>query len=107
MGALVEAQDDHAPLHITGRRPLQAISYAPTVASAQVKSCVLLAGLYAAGRTEVVEHTPTRDHTERLLRWLGVEVATKVAGVEVRAGEAQASAAQEAQVSAAQIVSLT
>jgi 3-phosphoshikimate 1-carboxyvinyltransferase len=76
MGAQIESQDERAPLRIEGRRPLQAISYTPPVASAQIKSCVLLAGLNAHGRTEVVERTPTRDHTERLLRWLGVEVQT-------------------------------
>src|SRR5205085_2020519 len=65
-----------APLIINGRHPLASISYAPPVASAQIKSCVLLAGLNADGRTAVVERTPTRDHTERLLRWFGVEVAT-------------------------------
>src|SRR2546423_5942343 len=78
MGAQIESQDGRAPLRIKGRRPLQAISYTPPVASAQVKSCVLLAGLYAAGRTEVCERTPTRDHTERLLEWLGVEVETEI-----------------------------
>ena len=76
MGAHVEAHDGRAPLVIKGQRPLAPISYTPPVASAQVKSCVLLAGLNADGRTAVVEQTPTRDHTERLLRWLGVEVET-------------------------------
>lgn len=75
MGAQVTAADkDRAPLGIAGRQPLRAITYAPPVASAQVKSCVLLAGLNAAGRTEVIERTPTRDHTERLLRWFSVDV---------------------------------
>ncbi len=76
MGARVASDDaGRAPLCIEGRRPLTAISYAPEVASAQVKSCVLLAGLNADGRTEVVERdAPTRDHTERMLRWFGVDV---------------------------------
>jgi len=78
MGASVWAKDGaRAPLRIEGQRPLAAISYQLPVASAQVKSCVLLAGLNAGGRTEVIEKdTPTRDHTERLLRWFGVEIET-------------------------------
>ena len=76
MGARIESRAGCAPLVIHGRQPLAPITYAPPVASAQVKSCVLLAGLNADGRTAVIERTPTRDHTERLLRWFGVEVAT-------------------------------
>jgi 3-phosphoshikimate 1-carboxyvinyltransferase len=79
MGAHVESHAGRAPLHITGRRPLVPVSYTPPVASAQIKSCVLLAGLNADGRTAVIEQTPTRDHTERLLRWFGVEVETTMA----------------------------
>ncbi|MBS1797537.1 MAG: 3-phosphoshikimate 1-carboxyvinyltransferase [Acidobacteria bacterium] len=75
MDARLEADDNHAPLRIFGKNPLRAISFEPAVASAQVKSCVLLAGLNAAGRTSVLEKTPTRDHTERMLRWFGVGVA--------------------------------
>jgi 3-phosphoshikimate 1-carboxyvinyltransferase len=75
MGARLSAVDGHAPLRVEGRRPLRAIRYEMPVASAQVKSCVLLAGLGAEGRTEVVEPSAqTRDHTERMLRWFGVEV---------------------------------
>jgi 3-phosphoshikimate 1-carboxyvinyltransferase len=70
--------DGHAPLRVEGRRPLRAMRYEMPVASAQVKSCVLLAGLGADGRTEVVEPlTQTRDHTERMLRWFGVRVETR------------------------------
>jgi 3-phosphoshikimate 1-carboxyvinyltransferase len=77
MGARITSNDGRAPLTIAGRAPLRAISYEPQVASAQVKSCVLLAGLNAEGRTTVVERNgATRDHTERLLGWLGVEVET-------------------------------
>ncbi len=72
MGAKISSHDARAPLVIDGHRPLQAISYDLRVASAQVKSCIMLAGLNAEGRTEVVEHNATRDHTERMLRWLGV-----------------------------------
>jgi 3-phosphoshikimate 1-carboxyvinyltransferase len=77
MGARVVSTDGRAPLHVEGRSPLSMIEYALPVASAQVKSCVLLAGLNADGRTTVVEtEGATRDHTERLLRWFGVEVET-------------------------------
>jgi len=74
MGAGVESADGHLPLAIEGR-PLQAIEYELPVASAQVKSCVLLAGLYADGETTVVEPVPTRDHTERMLRAAGVRLS--------------------------------
>jgi 3-phosphoshikimate 1-carboxyvinyltransferase len=75
MGASVEGTDGRAPLTISGRRPLKPIDLVPSAASAQLKSCILLAGLNANGRTSVLESTPTRDHTERMLRWLGVDVA--------------------------------
>jgi 3-phosphoshikimate 1-carboxyvinyltransferase len=103
MGASISSNDGCAPLVIQGRRPLMAVSYELLIASAQVKSCILLAGLSAEGRTEVIEsraaanrhdteplavaslpaertpHQPllygtTRDHTERILRWFGVPV---------------------------------
>jgi 3-phosphoshikimate 1-carboxyvinyltransferase len=83
MGANISSQDGRAPLVISGRHPLQAIEYELLIASAQVKSCILLAGLYAEGRTEVIEKETTRDHTERLLRWFGVHVET---GAAERAG---------------------
>jgi 3-phosphoshikimate 1-carboxyvinyltransferase len=77
MGARISADDGRAPLHIRGRRPLMPVAYTMPVLSAQVKACVLLAGLSARGRTEVVEHGGrTRDHTERMLRWFGVPVET-------------------------------
>ena len=77
MGARVELLGSQgcAPVRIHGGG-LQAIEYALPVASAQVKSCVLLAGLFAEGRTRVIEPAPTRDHTERLLRAMGVPVET-------------------------------
>lgn len=75
MGAGIESNHAKAPLAITGRNPLNAIDYTTPVASAQIKSCVLLAGLYADGITTVTEREPTRDHTERMLRYLGVEIA--------------------------------
>jgi 3-phosphoshikimate 1-carboxyvinyltransferase len=71
MGAQIEARDgSYAPLRIHGGN-LKAIEYTPPVASAQVKSCTLLAGLFAEGITSVVETTPTRDHTEVMLRECG------------------------------------
>jgi len=72
MGADVEG--DRPPLIIRGGQSLQGIHYDLPMASAQVKSCVLLAGLYARGRTSVTEPAPTRDHTERMLRGFGYEV---------------------------------
>lgn len=74
MGAEIDSSDGFAPLTIRGQRPLNAVRYEVPVASAQVKSCVLLAGLNAQGRTIVIEDTATRDHTERMLRWLGADV---------------------------------
>jgi len=78
MGARLSTTDGHAPLRVEGRRPLGAIRYEMAVASAQVKSCLLLAGLGAEGRTEVIEPlTQSRDHTERMLRWFGVDVGMR------------------------------
>jgi 3-phosphoshikimate 1-carboxyvinyltransferase len=74
LGASVQTTDGHAPVTIAGGR-LRPIRYELPMASAQVKSCVLLAGLYAdGGPTTVVEPAVTRDHTERMLRSLGVRV---------------------------------
>jgi 3-phosphoshikimate 1-carboxyvinyltransferase len=74
MGARIEARDNNfAPLKIHGGN-LQGIEYTPPVASAQVKSCVLLAGLFANGETAVIETTPTRNHTEIMLQECGVPV---------------------------------
>jgi 3-phosphoshikimate 1-carboxyvinyltransferase len=74
MGAAIAAQDGGlAPLVIAGRQ-LHAITYRMPVASAQVKSAVLLAGILAEGRTTVVEQVASRDHTERLLLRAGVDV---------------------------------
>ncbi|HKG42799.1 MAG TPA: 3-phosphoshikimate 1-carboxyvinyltransferase [Gaiellaceae bacterium] len=73
MGAQVGSDDGRPPLTLDGGE-LRGIRYELPVASAQVKSCVLLAGLYAAGRTTVVEPLPTRDHTELMLSAAGVRV---------------------------------
>jgi 3-phosphoshikimate 1-carboxyvinyltransferase len=75
MGAAVLARSgQRLPLALTGTNELMPIRYEQPVASAQVKSAVLLAGLHAAGRTTVVEPQPSRDHTERLLGQLGAEL---------------------------------
>jgi 3-phosphoshikimate 1-carboxyvinyltransferase len=73
MGARIGSRDGRAPLEIHGS-PLTGIHYTLPVASAQVKSAILLAGLFASGETTVEERAPSRDHTERMLRALGVEV---------------------------------
>jgi 3-phosphoshikimate 1-carboxyvinyltransferase len=67
MGAQVALTDGHAPIRITGGAALRGMTYPLPIASAQVKSCVLLAGLFAEGTTTVIETTPSRDHTERML----------------------------------------
>ncbi len=78
MGARIASELGHAPLRIFGRKPLTPINYRMPVPSAQVKSCLLLAGLSARGRTAVIERGgPTRDHTERMLRWFGVPIETQ------------------------------
>jgi 3-phosphoshikimate 1-carboxyvinyltransferase len=74
MGAEVASTGGTAPITLRGGGRLNGIRYEPPVASAQVKSCTLLAGLYANGTTTVVEPVPTRDHTERMLRGFGVDV---------------------------------
>jgi 3-phosphoshikimate 1-carboxyvinyltransferase len=84
MGARVETTNGGAPVLIEGGR-LTPIRYEQPVASAQVKSAVLLAGMFAdGGPTTVVERVPTRDHTERLLRELGVKVGRRGADVSVQ-----------------------
>ena len=78
MGAAIETTEEGtAPLRIHGGKILTGIDYRLPVASAQIKSSLLLAGLYAAGSTCVTEPAPTRDHTERMLRGFGYEVVTR------------------------------
>ena len=74
MGARIDSADGMPPLTIHGNNVLQAIDFESKVASAQVKSAVLLAGLHAPGETRVREPQPTRDYTERMLRAFGAEV---------------------------------
>ena len=84
MGALIRSREGCPPLEIEGVRALSGIHYDLPVASAQVKSCLLLAGLFAEGRTSVTEPAPTRDHTERMLQGFGYEVERdgKIIGLE-------------------------
>jgi 3-phosphoshikimate 1-carboxyvinyltransferase len=82
MGAHIETRDGHLPLTVTGAQ-LNAIDYELPVASAQVKSAVLLAALGAQGKTTVLEPTPTRDHTELMLREAGVRITARPNSVSV------------------------
>jgi 3-phosphoshikimate 1-carboxyvinyltransferase len=82
MGAQIDSTDGKLPLTITGA-PLQAIDYVLPVASAQVKSAILLAALGASGRTTVLEPTPTRDHTELMLQAAGVRVTVRPESVSI------------------------
>ncbi|MAI89353.1 3-phosphoshikimate 1-carboxyvinyltransferase [Ponticaulis sp.] len=78
MGVTAEnAEDGKLPLTLIGSSTLKAIDYTPPVASAQVKSCVLLAGLNAVGTTYVRETKKTRDHTERMLEGFGVALSSE------------------------------
>jgi 3-phosphoshikimate 1-carboxyvinyltransferase len=87
MGAVIEtAAEGRPPLTIRGGKTLTGISYVMPMASAQVKSCLLLAGMYAEGTTTVTEPAPTRDHTERMLRGFGYPVAGNGATASVVAG---------------------
>ena len=86
MGAGVETASGRLPLGIDGR-PLHGITYELPVASAQVKSCVLLAGLYAEGETTAIEPVPTRDHTERMLRAAGARLRASPGRVTVQLAE--------------------
>ena len=83
MGALIEATDERLPPFTVHGQRLHAIEYDLPVASAQVKSCVLIAGLAADGATTVLEPAPSRDHTERMLRAAGVQVTRRPGRVTV------------------------
>ncbi|MGH1461457.1 MAG: bifunctional prephenate dehydrogenase/3-phosphoshikimate 1-carboxyvinyltransferase [Neptuniibacter sp.] len=87
MGAEIEtAENGRPPLHIKGAQSLNGIHYDMPMASAQVKSCLLLAGLYAQGETSVTEPAPTRDHTERMLKGFGYSVKQQGDTAAVSAG---------------------
>ncbi len=88
MGAKIDTESDGTPpLHVHGDQSLQGIDFASPVASAQVKSAVLLAGLYAQGETSVVEPHPTRDYTERMLSAFGVDIEFSPGKARLRGGQ--------------------
>lgn len=87
MGAeIIVGEGGRPPLKVIGGRPLCGIDYTMPVASAQVKSCLLLAGMYADGETRVTEPAPTRDHTERMLTGFGYPVRNDGASRSLRGG---------------------
>lgn len=85
-GQVMTAEGGRPPLNIKGGKYLVGIEYPMPMASAQVKSSILLAGMYAEGETAVIEPAPTRDHTERMLRAFGYEVTTDDARISLRGG---------------------
>lgn len=87
MGARIESREGKAPLRIGPVAKLKAITYRSPVASAQVKSGLLLAGLYADGRTEVTEPEASRDHTERMLQSFGVKLDARPGVAAVQGGQ--------------------
>ncbi|HTX24145.1 MAG TPA: 3-phosphoshikimate 1-carboxyvinyltransferase [Steroidobacteraceae bacterium] len=88
MGARVLTEDGRPPVRILGDGALKAIEYELPVASAQVKSAILLAALRSNGRTRVTEPAPTRDHTERMLATFGVELVRSGATIALEGGQA-------------------
>ncbi|WP_438971468.1 3-phosphoshikimate 1-carboxyvinyltransferase [Methylophaga sp.] len=86
MGANIETADGKPPLHIHGGSALKGIDYVLPMASAQVKSCLLLAGMYAEGKTSVTEPAPTRDHTERMLTGMGYPVEVEANRISINGG---------------------
>ena len=94
MGADIQGEEGgRPPLRIAGGQRLQGIHYDLPMASAQVKSCVLLAGLYSQGRTSVTEPAPTRDHTERMLRGFGYAVKNDDGVISLEGGGSRKAAA--------------
>jgi 3-phosphoshikimate 1-carboxyvinyltransferase len=88
MGALIESRDGLAPLTIHGNPPLKPLRYELPVASAQLKSALLLAGLYAGGYSWLKERGPSRDHTERMLAAFGCKCLREGAWLGIHGGEA-------------------
>jgi 3-phosphoshikimate 1-carboxyvinyltransferase len=86
MGAKIESNEGKPPLTLKAGNSLNGIHYDLPMASAQVKSCVLLAGLYAKGTTSVTEPAPTRDHTERMLTGMGYRVEVNGNKVTIEGG---------------------
>jgi 3-phosphoshikimate 1-carboxyvinyltransferase len=88
MGARIDTESDGTPpLHVHGGQSLHGIDFASPVASAQIKSAVLLAGLYAQGETQVTEPHPTRDYTERMLSAFGVDIEFSPGKARLRGGQ--------------------
>jgi len=87
MGARIDASDGLPPLRIAGGRRLHGIDYPLPVASAQVKSALLLAGLMAEGETRIREPHPTRDYTERMLRAFGADIDFEPGAASLRGGQ--------------------
>jgi 3-phosphoshikimate 1-carboxyvinyltransferase len=91
MGATLNCSTQHTlPIHIKGSNSLNGIAYHLPVASAQLKSCLLLAGLYAKGKTRIIEDSVTRDHTERMLIEFGANIDVKKEYIEIQSGELSA-----------------
>ncbi len=86
MGAVIGSNEGKLPLHVQGGNTLYAIAYELPMASAQVKSCLLLAGMYAKGKTTIVEPAPTRDHTERMLAGMGYPITVNGPTVTIEGG---------------------
>ncbi|MDA9031436.1 3-phosphoshikimate 1-carboxyvinyltransferase [Candidatus Pseudothioglobus singularis] len=86
MGADISGPNSMPPLSINGGKTLSAIEYTLPVASAQIKSCILLAGLYSKGSTTVIENGISRDHTERMLRGFGYKVQTSANKISIKGG---------------------
>jgi 3-phosphoshikimate 1-carboxyvinyltransferase len=85
MGATFRSDNGHPPLHITGSK-LRPISFRSPVASAQVKSAILLAGLYCDGTTSVTESEKSRDHTERMLKAAGIDIEISGLTINMKGG---------------------
>ena len=86
MGADISGPNSMPPLTITGGKTLSAIEYTLPVVSAQIKSCILLAGLYSKGLTTVIENGVSRDHTERMLKGFGYKVQTLPNKISIEGG---------------------
>ena len=87
MGASIESDAGRPPLHVKGNPALNGMEYVLPVASAQVKSAILLAGLYARGTTSIVEPAVTRDHTERMLATMGVKLEQQGPRIAIDGGQ--------------------
>ncbi len=88
MNARIDSQPGGmAPLEVHAQSQLRAIDYRMPIASAQVKSCLLLASLYVEGKSTISEPAPTRDHTERMLRGFGCRVDTNGSNISIKGGQ--------------------